>query len=191
MFSDESGSLSTATSPSWARTITKTYTRKVEERSPGKVTIRTTSRTSKEAVTKTPVPTARPPREPTPHEDFDDSDDPNEDATISFATDSEDESHPTSPPPSWMNLTAYTTASSQPPTRPSSTVIPAVPAAHVGDPVAAGAGNPGNEGAVSAYYEARYPGLVPHLDKIDVHPTKFKLYYVVTGGTSVGIFTDW
>ncbi|KAL0571330.1 hypothetical protein V5O48_010628 [Marasmius crinis-equi] len=49
---------------------------------------------------------------------------------------------------------------------------------------------PGDE-SIIAFYAARYPGRVPHPNQLHGSATKYQTYYVVSRGTSVGIFTDW
>ncbi|KAK1230271.1 hypothetical protein PQX77_006646 [Marasmius sp. AFHP31] len=51
---------------------------------------------------------------------------------------------------------------------------------------------PTNDDQVAAFYEARYPGRVPSPGEPDNASLRgFPIYYVVTAGRSVGIFTDW
>ncbi|KAL0567468.1 hypothetical protein V5O48_014521 [Marasmius crinis-equi] len=49
---------------------------------------------------------------------------------------------------------------------------------------------PGDESTI-AFYAARYPGRVPHPNQLRGSATKYPIYYVISRGTSVGIFTDW
>ncbi|KAL0566104.1 hypothetical protein V5O48_015910, partial [Marasmius crinis-equi] len=48
-----------------------------------------------------------------------------------------------------------------------------------------------NDREIRAWYEARYPGKVPHPFTLRGFAISHATYYVVTAGTSVGIFTDW
>ncbi|KAL0058495.1 hypothetical protein AAF712_014812 [Marasmius tenuissimus] len=57
---------------------------------------------------------------------------------------------------------------------------------------APGAADESSDHHIVAYYEERYPGRVPQPKDLTNEPDpKFPMYYIVTAGRSVGIFTDW
>ncbi|KAJ8088988.1 hypothetical protein PM082_014235 [Marasmius tenuissimus] len=177
-------------SPSYTRTVTKTHTRKVEESPSVKITTRTVTRTTTVVVPKTP---SQPPNQPdapsfsTP-ESADDSDNPNDDATIQFATDSESEGEPLPPspsPPARTGSSGYLTPTinSRPPS--SSRPGPAASAA-----IPPGTANVSGDDEIHAYYEKLYPGRVPHPDTYK-DSNNWSEYHVVSKGRSVGIFPSW
>ncbi|KAK1229014.1 hypothetical protein PQX77_007941 [Marasmius sp. AFHP31] len=142
------------------------------------VTSTTTTRTKTVVVTESPsqsVPKA--PRYPSPPDDsntYSDNNDPNNDAIIQFATDSEEES---SPPTSTSRATSvYVTTRSEIPRQPSSS--PDMVHRPAAEPE-----RPTNDDQVAAFYEARYPGQVPFPGKLDNACLRgFPIYYVVTAG---------
>ncbi|KAL0057715.1 hypothetical protein AAF712_015630 [Marasmius tenuissimus] len=181
--------------PSYTRTISKTHTHKVEQKGSTKVTTRTMTRTKILVLVEEPQSTPHP-SDSNPVHPADDSDDPNDDAQISFATDSESEmsSSPT-PDQSCLSDNDYLTARSQsshprrftPSTSAPSTSTPSLTGSHP----APGTANTSNDKEVIAFYNARYPGRVPHPEFYNGSNTNCSQYYVVTGGKSVGMFTDW
>ncbi|KAL0058927.1 hypothetical protein AAF712_014370 [Marasmius tenuissimus] len=189
--------LNSEPSPSYTQTISKTYTRKVEQKGPSKVTTRTTTCTKTLVLIEDqPQSTHRPP--PSSSLDpADDSDDPNDDAQISFATDTEAEFSP-SPTPDHLRSSAYYTARSQSPCpcprprpHPQRTRTPSVAPHRADSQPLPGTANTANDDDIIAYYEVRYPGRVPHPDFYNGCNTNCSDYYVVTAGKSVGIFTQW
>ncbi|KAL0566396.1 hypothetical protein V5O48_015620 [Marasmius crinis-equi] len=167
---------SNPTTPPKTRIVTKTITRTVEERTPDKSITCTKSRSSRLEIVTTPSEAHHTPPSVL-NNASDDSDDPNDDATITFATDSEDESHPpsiflstqthVSLSPSISSVSSLSRSSDCPPNIPDS------------------------DRPLVAHYEARYPGKVPHPNTLKAKRTEFSPYYVVFAGLSVGIFGDW
>ncbi|KAJ8091796.1 hypothetical protein PM082_021031 [Marasmius tenuissimus] len=167
-----------ATSPK-STTRFKTHTRTTTEHTPNKVTTRTTTRTTTVTITETP---SRKTRSITPQPSVaseEDSDDPDNDAVIVFASDTEVESPPSSP----THSRASSVSTAAPPQRSSqsshSTPVPSVPPETRG------------EDDLVAHYETRYPGKVPAPGGIKEPSARANTYYVVTVGLKVGIFTDW
>ncbi|KAL0063016.1 hypothetical protein AAF712_010147 [Marasmius tenuissimus] len=186
-----------ADSPLYSRKVTKSSTRTVEQRSPTKTVTRTTTHTKTVVVTTSPSGSV--PRPP-PSPQFSDSDNPNDDAVIEFATDSEEEEE--IPPPTYTPMASGThpTNHSQPVRPPRSQSVPlprpqtARPprSSHSPPATTSGTADTSNDEQIAAYYESRYPGLVPYPGKPENASLRgTSLYYVVTAGRSVGIFTDW
>ncbi|KAL0566352.1 hypothetical protein V5O48_015660 [Marasmius crinis-equi] len=164
--------------PSKSRVVTKTSTRTVEERTPDKTIIRTKTHSSRLEIVKTPtvhtLPTIPGGVDGTSSNDSD----PNEDATITFATDSEDE---TSPPSVFLSTRTHASLS------PSISSVSSLSMSSVACPSKI----PDSDRHLSAYYEARYPGKIPHPSTLTTDRTNFSPYYVVFAGLSVGIYDDW
>ncbi|KAJ8083442.1 hypothetical protein PM082_009316 [Marasmius tenuissimus] len=164
----------------------RTHTRTVTEQSPGKVITRTTTRTT--VVTESPSRSSRASssykptssRQSTRH---DDSDNPNEDATILFTTDLEPETASSSATVSNTYGTPRSTTRSQPSPPPSQASSPtsSPPTAESGD----------TEESLARFYEVRYPGKVPDPQTLRAPATTTRMFYVVTAGVEVRIFTDW
>ncbi|KAJ8077373.1 hypothetical protein PM082_001803 [Marasmius tenuissimus] len=126
----------------------------------------------------------------------DDSDNPNDDATISFARDSDVDHTPTV-----VTAASHTTSRSNPPllsqlspslasesSVSSSSPVPLTQASRL-----QARSRSGNNQSPSTYYEFRYgPGKIPHPNTMKAEPkSRPEDYYVVTRGIQVGIFTDW
>ncbi|KAL0567209.1 hypothetical protein V5O48_014783 [Marasmius crinis-equi] len=178
-------SLSTAThpkTPTKTRTVTRTRSKIVEERTPDKVVSRSVTYTRTEVVTETPRRNAlsRGCRSPVP--------------TIDLSSDSEDTATPPgSPLGSLHKSDSFSTARSKSPTSSrfsssissTSSLNPSITTSEEPIPRAE------SDETIEAYYHARYPGKVPHPNSYRSLSVNLGEYYVISGGKSVGIFTDW
>ncbi|KAK1227507.1 hypothetical protein PQX77_009483 [Marasmius sp. AFHP31] len=172
-----------------AQTTTETLTRTTTVRSPRKVTTRTITTSSTRTIT-TPTPTSTPSRQeqsrsPDPSEEFDELDDPNEDASITFASAM---SSPPTPPPSPSQHTLPRSNRLSPSTV--RTELPSSGARAAAASHSASAGRDNNNN-ISEFYERRYPGRVPHPEAIIPVVPSPPCYYSVTAGLQVGVFGDW
>ncbi|KAK1216062.1 hypothetical protein PQX77_021312 [Marasmius sp. AFHP31] len=141
----------------------KTHTQTTTEHTPNK---------------ETPSRTTRPTAPQSPAASQEDSDDPDNDATIIFASDTEVGSAPSSPTTSQVSVTV----AAPPPRSSRSTLSRSVPST---SPETSG------QSDLHAYYQSRYPGKVPAPNEIKYPKKREAKYYVVTVGLEVGIFADW
>ncbi|KAL0571459.1 hypothetical protein V5O48_010511, partial [Marasmius crinis-equi] len=187
--------------PTKTRTVTKTRSKVVEERTPDKgdicplhacnLTLMAVQVVSRSVTyTRTVVETETPTRK---HRSHRQSTVP----TIVLSSDSEDTAtRPPSPLSSLNGLDYFSTARSQSPTSslsspvsstsslsPSITTTPS----SLEEPIP----RTESDDTIEAYYQARYPGRVPHPNSYQSLPVNLGQYYVISGGKSVGIFTDW
>ncbi|KAL0567613.1 hypothetical protein V5O48_014378 [Marasmius crinis-equi] len=130
-----------------------------------------------------------------------DSDNPDDDFTIRFASDSsEDEQHTITPPPSPTLVVRSTSSRMQPlPTSSCASTISrsiSTVSSITNSSSPAGRQNSGNTTAyqsdpeIIAYYRAQYDNQVAPLESF--HPTpKAKTYYAVVVGGCVGVYSSW
>ncbi|KAK1225662.1 hypothetical protein PQX77_011386 [Marasmius sp. AFHP31] len=181
--SPSSRSKSRSPPSTFSRTVTKTSIRRVEKSGASKVTTCTTSRTTTVVVREGSVPSDNQTSSTSAPQPPDDSDNPDDDATIEFATDSDSDFLPSSHISSRVHLGGSVPASSQSSPHLSSRSIPSKSEPQTSDT--------NSDCLVAAYYEERYPGRVPQPRDLKEPEPRSPIYYVVTSGRSVGIFTDW
>ncbi|KAL0567343.1 hypothetical protein V5O48_014655 [Marasmius crinis-equi] len=175
--------------PTKSRTVTKSRSEVVEERTPDKgtpVVSRSVTYTRTEVVTETPRRNhcahrrgRRSPGQTTNlSSDSDDSDD------TASPLSNLDESDPFSPARSESSTTSGLSSSIS---STSSLNPSATPASRPEEPIPRAE----SDETIQAYYQTRYPGKVPHPNSFRSLPVNQGDYYVVSGGKSVGIFTNW
>ncbi|KAK1235911.1 hypothetical protein PQX77_000844 [Marasmius sp. AFHP31] len=160
--------------PTYSRTVTQTSTQKVEKSGRYKSTTLTTNRTTTVLVRERCSSTGHQSGTGAP-QPSDSSDNPDDDATIEFATDSDEDLPPSSPTPHSNGSQSSPCLSSQ----------------SMPERTGPGPADTSSDRLLTAYYEERYPGRVPQPKDLREPETKFPVYYVVSSGKSVGIFTDW
>ncbi|KAK1225154.1 hypothetical protein PQX77_011910 [Marasmius sp. AFHP31] len=176
------------TTPVKSQTRTRSHTQTITKQSPGKFLTRTTTTIHTTTVVIGNPPSSSQSRTSKTSSTHDDSDDPNEDATITFATDSDNDHTPTvvsATPPISPALSSRPSRSLPP----ASSLPPSSPAPSISAPSSRLERD--TEDHITAYYEHRYPGKVPHPDTLIPSASRPTYYYVVTAGVQVGIFTDW
>ncbi|KAL0563248.1 hypothetical protein V5O48_018826 [Marasmius crinis-equi] len=174
--------------PTKTRTVTKSRLEVVEERMPDKVVSRSVTYTCTEVITerlrrKHPA-CSHGRRSPI--------------QTTNLLSDSDNSDNTASPLASLDESDLFSTASSEAPTtsglsssisstsslNPSTTTTPA--SCHE-EPIPRAE----SDETIQAYYQACYPDKVPHPNLFRSLPVNQGDYYVVSGGKSVGIFTNW
>ncbi|KAL0575881.1 hypothetical protein V5O48_006103 [Marasmius crinis-equi] len=171
--------------PTRKRTVTKSRSEVIEEKTPDRVVYRSVTYSRTEVVTETPKRNhGRGRRSSVP--------------TLVSLSDSEDSTtcppSPSSPPESQHD---FTTRSESPTSSRLSSSIPSTSSlspsventtpSHPDEPIPRAE----TDDAIEAYYQSRYPGKVPHPDSYRSLPVNIGSYHVISAGTSVGIFTDW
>ncbi|KAL0576683.1 hypothetical protein V5O48_005310 [Marasmius crinis-equi] len=183
--SSSSNASSSPRTPTRKRTVTKSRSEVVEERTPDRVVYRSVTHTRTEVVIETPKRNhGRGRRSSVP--------------TLVSSSDSEDTAtcppSPSSPPESQHDFTTRSESlassrlsSSIPSTSSLSPSVETATPSHPDEPIPRAE----TDDAIEAYYQSRYPGKVPHPNSYRSLPVNLGSYHVIAAGTSVGIFTDW